>query len=100
MADGKYIHGPAFEQCTAFGDRYAKIATVEDEGGKKSGNYFSTLHIIKSMETQTEWICLIQYNVAMFLNGQQMGAFQLQELHHVNKQTNKFKTTPTELNDR
>jgi hypothetical protein len=31
---------PAFEQCTAFGDRYANIATIEDEGENKSGNYF------------------------------------------------------------
>lgn len=99
MVDGKYIPGPAFEQCTAFGDRYANIATIEDEGENKSGNYFSALKVIKSMETQTEWVCLIQYNVAMFLDGQHMGDFQSQELHHVNKQTGKFKTTPTELSD-
>ena len=49
-----------FEQYTTFEDRHANISTVENEGGKTSGKYFYSLRIIKRMETQTEWTCLIK----------------------------------------
>lgn len=107
IVNGKYVLGPSYEACEAFGDRYAQISSDItglnwDEGTRAAGNYFHAPRVVRSMETNTEWVCLIQYVVGMVEGGQWnlRDALKLQELHHVNKLTGKFRTTPTELNDR
>lgn len=106
MVNDKYVLGPSFEPCDAFGRKYAKISSDAtglnwDDDDKAAGNYFYAPRLVRSMETKTDWVCLIRYNVAIVEGGRYHGYdFRLQELHHVNKQTGKFRTTPTELNDR